>query len=175
MTDFVTTLKDILTRGVNAVSKAANGVVDATKFKMNEMDNASRRREAISELGEKVYGLYQTGIDVPEEIVPLVNEIRSLDETMDAMRSDRAAAKAAAAEQAAADKVAREQARAEARAAAKEAKEAAAAAKAAAAAAAAEAAAQAKAEAEQAVEYVEDVAEEIAEVVETEEEEPKNQ
>lgn len=123
MADFAETLKSILNRSMEAVSKAATNVASATRYKMSEMDNISRRREAISELGEKVYGLFQTGVELPEEILPLANEIRALDESMDALRSDRAAAKAAAAEEAAAAKAAR----AEAKAAAKAAREAAAA------------------------------------------------
>lgn len=127
MADFAATLKEMLNRGVKAVNKAANGVANATRYKMSEMDGVSRRREAVSELGEKVYGLFQAGVELPEEIVPLVNEIRALDDSLDALRSDRAAVKAAAAAEAAAVKAARKQERAEAREAAKAAKEAAAA------------------------------------------------
>lgn len=139
MANFADTLKDILKDGAKAVSKAAKSVAGATRYKMNEMDNISRRREAISELGEKVFSLYEAGVELPEEIVPLVNEIRALDEGLDTLRSDRATEKANAAEANAAEKAARAQARAEAKAAAKAAK-AAAKAEAEAAAAAAEAA-----------------------------------
>jgi len=126
MADFAATLKEVFNRSVKAVNKAANGVASATRYKMNEMDGVSRRREAVSELGEKVYGLFQAGIELPEEIVPLVNEIRALDDSLDTLRSDRAAAKEAAAAEAAAVKAARKQERAEAKEAAKAAKEAAA-------------------------------------------------
>lgn len=128
MADFATTLKNVLNDGVKFVSKAAAGVASATRYKMNELDNVSHRREAISELGEKVYGLYQAGVELPEEVLPLVNEIRAIDEGLDAMRSNRAAEKAAAAEEKAAAKVARAEERAAAKAAAAEAKAAAAAA-----------------------------------------------
>ena len=87
MADFAATLKEMLNRSVKAVNKAANGVASATRYKMNEMDGVSRRREAVSELGEKVYGLFQAGIELPEEIVPLVNEIRALDDSLDTLRS----------------------------------------------------------------------------------------
>lgn len=122
MADFATTLKNVLNDGVKFVSKAAAGVASATRYKMNELDNVSHRREAISELGEKVYGLYQAGVELPEEVLPLVNEIRAIDEGLDTMRSNRAAEKAAAAEEKAAAKVARAEERAAAKAAAAEAK-----------------------------------------------------
>lgn len=122
MSNFAETLKGILTEGAKAVSGAAKNVASATRYKMSEMDSVSRRREAISELGEKVYGLFEAGVSLPEEIVPLVNEIRALDDGLDSLRTDRAAEKAAAASAAAAEKAARAQVRAEAKAAAKAAK-----------------------------------------------------
>jgi len=126
MANFAETLKGILTEGMKAVNVAAKGVANATRYKMSEMDSVSRRREAISELGEKVYGLFVAGVELPEEVLPLVNEIRALDESLDSLRSEHAAQKAAAAETAAAEKAARAQVRAEAKAAAKAAKAAAA-------------------------------------------------
>ena len=179
MADFATTLKNMLNDGAKFVSKAAAGVASATRYKMNELDNVSHRREAISELGEKVYGLYQAGVELPEEVLPLVNEIRAIDEGLDTMRSNRAAEKAAAAEAKAAEKVARAEERAAAKAAAAEAK-------AAAEAAAAEAAAAAELEVPT-IEYTPEVEEPLTytgeapaieveapaeEKAETEEEEP---
>ncbi len=122
MANFAETLKGILTEGVKAINVAAKGVAGATRYKMSEMDSVSRRREAISELGEKVYGLFVAGVELPDEVLPLVNEIRALDESLDSLRSEHAAQKAAAAEAAAAEKAARAQVRAEAKAAAKAAK-----------------------------------------------------
>lgn len=138
MANFAETLKEILADGAKVVSRTAKGIASATRYKMSEMDSISRRREAISELGEKVFGLYEAGVELPEEIVPLVNEIRALNEGLDVLRNDRAAEKAAAHEAAAAEKAARAQVRAEAKAAAKAAK-----------ASAAEAAAEVEAEVEE--------------------------
>lgn len=122
MADFATTLKNMLSSGMKAVNKAATSVAGATRYKMSEMDSISRRREAVSELGEKVYGLYEAGVELPEELLPLLNEIRALDEGLDSLRSDRAAYKAAAAEEKAAEKVARAEAKAAEKAARAEAK-----------------------------------------------------
>ncbi|MGN0794144.1 MAG: hypothetical protein ACI4MG_06665 [Aristaeellaceae bacterium] len=104
------------------IGRTAKKAVGAIRFKMKEMDSISRRRETISELGEKVYGLYGAGVQLPEEVQPLVSEIRSLDEGLDMLRNERAATKAAAAVAVAEEKAARKQARAEAKAARAEAK-----------------------------------------------------
>ena len=140
MANFADAFKKFLADSAKAVNKAATNVAGATRYKMSEMDGISRRKEAIAELGEKVYGLFTAGVELPEEIIPLVNEIRALDEELDNLRSERAATKAAAAEERAAEKVARAEERAAAKAARAAEKAAAAEAKAAAAAAAEEAA-----------------------------------
>ncbi|MBQ8202401.1 MAG: hypothetical protein IJZ74_11615 [Clostridia bacterium] len=107
MADFSTTLKGLWSQSVKAVNKAATGLASATRYKMDEMGGISRRREAIAELGEKVFALSQTGVELPEEVAPLLKEIQELEAGLAELRSDRVAAKAAAAEQAAAEKAAR--------------------------------------------------------------------
>jgi len=136
MSEITTTLKNILSEGIKLVNRAASTVADSTRYKLNEMDSISRRREAITELGEKVYALYQAGTALPEEILPLLNELRALEEGLDTMRTQRAEQKevaaqtrkeerAARAEERAAQKIARAEARAAEKAAAKAAAEAA--------------------------------------------------
>ncbi len=122
MADMKMTLKNLWTQGVKVVNKAASGLASATRYKMDEMGGVSRRRELIAELGEKVYVLSQTGVELPEEVAPMIKEITDLEANLAELRSDHAAAKAAAAEAAAADKAARAAERAEAKAAAAEAK-----------------------------------------------------
>ncbi len=118
----INTFKKLWNDGVRTVKKAATSLVGATRYKMDEMGSVSRRRELIADLGEKVYGLAQTGAVLPEDIAPLVKEIQELESGLAELRSDRVAAKAAAAEAAAADKAARAADRAAAKAAAAEAK-----------------------------------------------------
>ena len=117
MSDFFKAVWDVLKRIGLGIGRTAKKTVGAIRFKMKEMDSISRRRETISELGEKVYGLYGAGVQLPEEVQPLVSEIRSLDEGLDMLRNERAATKAAAAEAVAEEKAARKEARAEAKAA----------------------------------------------------------
>ena len=108
MADFKETLMGIWTEGVKLVNSAAKNVAGTTRYKLDELDNVSRRREAITELGEKVYELYRAGVEMPEEIQPLLAEMRTLDENLDKMRTDHAEQKKVIADQ-------RAQARAEAK------------------------------------------------------------
>lgn len=95
MSDFSKKLKDILTDGLRAVSHAAGTVAGATRYKLDELDRVSRRREAIGELGEKVYAMFQAGVEMPEEALPLLNELAALDEGLQTMRAEHAEQKAA--------------------------------------------------------------------------------
>ncbi|MBQ8555187.1 MAG: hypothetical protein IJ438_04845 [Clostridia bacterium] len=108
MADF----KDMFSRGVKAINKAASSIVRTTRFKMDEMGAQSRRREAVAELGEKAYTLWQDGRVLPEELLELLSEIKTLESQLDGIRADRSAAKAAAAEANAAEKAARAAAKA---------------------------------------------------------------
>ncbi len=157
-------LKLFWDRSVKTVKKAGTSIVGATRYKMDEMSSVSRRRELITELGEKAYGLSLAGTAMPEDLAPLLKEIEELESGLAELRSDRAAVKAAAAEAAAADKAAYAEERAAAKAAAAEARAAAKAAKAEAEALARAEAEAAAAAAEAAVEAVEEDAAPVLEV-----------
>ena len=88
MSEFTTKIKDILTDGIRVVSNAATAVAGATRYKLDELDRVSRRREAIGELGEKAFALFQAGVEMPEEVLPLLNELAALDEGLQAMRAE---------------------------------------------------------------------------------------
>lgn len=167
MSGFGKVVKNIFAGGLKCVGKTASNVADATRYKLGVMDNKGRMREAITELGEKVYSLYQAGVEMPEEALPLLNEMRALDEGLETMETEHAAKKEAAAkereeeraarkEERAVAKAARKEERAAAKAARKEAREAEKAAKAA-------AAAQMEAEADEVDEALEDAEEAIEE------------
>ena len=111
MADFLNTMKDIMTRSVRFVSRTATKVADATTYKLGELDNTSRRREAISELGEKIYSMFAAGVEMPEEAMPLLTELRELEEGMENMRTERAEKKEAAAKVLEEERAAREAAR----------------------------------------------------------------
>lgn len=111
MADFLNTMKDIMTCSVRFVSRTATKVADATTYKLGELDNTSRRREAISELGEKIYSMFAAGVEMPEEAMPLLTELRELEEGMETMRTERAEKKEAAAKVLEEERAAREAAR----------------------------------------------------------------
>lgn len=95
MSEFATKLKGVLADGIRAVSNAATTVAGAARYKLDELDRVSRRREAITELGEKAYAMFQAGVEMPEEALPLLNELAALDEGLQTMRTEHEEQKAA--------------------------------------------------------------------------------
>lgn len=111
MSKFTNVVKGVVGTSVKLVNRAATSVADATRFKLSEMDAISRRREAITELGEKVYGLFQNGAELPEELLPLANELRALEEGLETLRANRNEQKAAAAQKRADERAAKKAAK----------------------------------------------------------------
>lgn len=106
MADFAATLKNILSKSAKFVGKTANNAAKATKYKLDELGNLSKRRELISELGTRIFESRQT-IILPEESTEIIRQIESLDGELAVLRADHAAQKAAEAERHAAEKAAR--------------------------------------------------------------------
>lgn len=159
MSEITETLKGILADGIRIVNRAAGSVASATSYKLSELDAISRRREAITELGEKAFAMFQAGVEMPEEALPLLTELRALEEGLETLRTERQEQKVADKQRNAEEAAARKEQRAADKAARAAARKAEKEARAAAAAAAEEAAARAQAEAMDMDEDVMDAAE----------------
>ena len=107
MSDIREKVKQLLNGSAKFIGKTAASAAKATKYKVNEMGQLSKRRELISELGAKVFELYGKGAELPEEALDLARQIAVLDTELESMRAEHAAQKAAAAEKQAVEKAAR--------------------------------------------------------------------
>jgi len=143
MSDIVKSMRSLLVQGVKAVNHAANNIANSTRFRIDELNLINRRKEVFSTLGDCVCNLRAQGVELPEELAALMEEIEGIDKQLEEMRRAQAEAAAKAkAEAEAAKKAAKE---------AKETEE--------------EAAEEAEETAEEAEEAAEEVAEEPAEEV----------
>lgn len=114
MSDFVKKTKDILSQCMKFVATCARKVaasakklVKEVKYKTSEWSDLGKRRELISELGERVYSLSRNGIDLPNAVDVLIEQLNLIEKNLDDRRTEHAADKAASAEQRAAEKAAR--------------------------------------------------------------------
>ncbi len=104
MADIGKTVKSLWTQSVKAVNKAANNLAASTRMKVDEMSSVNRRRDLITEMGEKLYQQWCAGDPAPECFAAQLEEIRAIDERLEEMRAEReakATAAAAATEEAA--------------------------------------------------------------------------
>lgn len=104
MASFMDSVKEIFTTSINALERTFNRAKKASSFKLNEMDVVARRRDAISELGEKVYSLAQAEVALPEELAELIAEIRAMDDGLVNARKEHEEWKKTTAEKAEAEK-----------------------------------------------------------------------
>ena len=107
MSDWATKMKAAMQCSARFIGKTTKAAAQSTKYKLNEMSAMSKRRELISDLGEKVYALAQQSADLPEELKDIIAQINALDTNLEVLRADHAALKAAAAERAAVEKAER--------------------------------------------------------------------
>lgn len=82
-------LKDMLIKGMQAVGDTASNIASNTKFKVSEMTLVNRRREILSDFGQKSYALWQKGEKFPEELENELKELAEVDEQLNALRAER--------------------------------------------------------------------------------------
>jgi len=81
MSDFLDKVKQGIDKGVNVVSVRSKEALDAARIKSQIGALTDRRQEALTGLGEMVYGLFRQGSPGLDEIVrPKCEEIAGLDE-----------------------------------------------------------------------------------------------
>lgn len=88
MLEIFHSIKNFFVDSTRAVGQAVSGVVDSARYKLDELDNRARRRDAVAELGEKVFGMYQAGVEMPADAEPLLSELRGLEEGLQSMKTE---------------------------------------------------------------------------------------
>lgn len=96
------TLREAWIKGMESISAAANGLASNTRYKVEEMNLQSRRKELLNGFGQTAYGLWKQGEAFPEEAEKILREIGEVDQALEALeaeRQERAKAAEAASEQ----------------------------------------------------------------------------
>ena len=97
MAEYPKGFKGIWMKGMEAIGDTATKIASNTRYKVNEMNMVNRRREILSDFGEKAYGLWQKGEQFPAELDALLKELSQLVAALDEIRAEKAAKAAAAA------------------------------------------------------------------------------
>jgi hypothetical protein len=81
--------KEIWLKGMNAVGNAAANIANNTRYKVDEVTIQNRRREVLGDLAAKAYTLWLKGIEFPDEMVRMLDELKTLDEQLNDMRAEK--------------------------------------------------------------------------------------
>lgn len=92
-------VKTAILKGIEAIGKGASTLAEGAQKKLDEINLESRRREILNEIPKCVRALYEQGVNLPEELMNLLNELGELDEKLQAVRPQPAPAEEPAPEQ----------------------------------------------------------------------------
>lgn len=93
-------VKTAFLKGLEALGKTASNLSDAAQHKLSEMNLENRRREVLASIPKCVMQLWQDGVELPEPLSDLLNELADVEQQLAAMRPQ---PKAAPAEEASAE------------------------------------------------------------------------
>jgi len=79
-------VKTAILKGIEAIGKGASTLAEGAQKKLDEISLESRRREILNEIPKCVRALYEQGVELPEELMNLLNELGELDEKLKAAR-----------------------------------------------------------------------------------------
>ncbi len=89
MADLGSGLKSIFMKGMESIGNAAASIANNTKTKVNEMNMVNRRNEILADFGNRAYGLWLKGEKFPEELDVLLQELKTLDEKLNDLRTEK--------------------------------------------------------------------------------------
>lgn len=92
-------VKTAILKGIEAIGKGASTLAEGAQKKLDEINLESRRREILNEIPKCVRALYEQGVNLPEELMNLLNELGELDEKLQAVRPQTAPVEETVAEQ----------------------------------------------------------------------------
>jgi len=109
MGKMVKSLKKTWLKGMEVIGNTAFSIAENAKYKVNEMNLETRRREILADFGSIAYEMWQRGESFPPVLEAQLKQLNALDEQLTAIRAQRfAAAKEASLLKEAADAAARE-------------------------------------------------------------------
>ena len=79
-------VKTAFLKGLEALGKTASNLSEAAQQKLSEMNLDTRRREVLAEIPKCVMQLWKEGVEMPEPLTALLNELTELEEKLAAMR-----------------------------------------------------------------------------------------
>ncbi len=90
-----------------AIGKAAKDTAKAANFKLEMLRKQHQVDDLVAELGKTVYGLAKSGVELPAEVIAIMEQVNAIEAEVEVLEEQHRAEKLAAAEEKAAAKAAR--------------------------------------------------------------------
>ena len=84
-----TSVRTAFLKGLEALGKTASNLTDAAQHKLNEMNLDTRRREVLADIPKCVMQLWEDGVEMPEPLTALLQELTDIDTQLAALRAER--------------------------------------------------------------------------------------
>lgn len=88
MADIKQKLRKTWMKGMETIGTTASGIASNARYKVDEMNLLSRRREVLAEMAAAVLELHKQNVSFPEQIETMLQEIDAIDDTVRTMRAD---------------------------------------------------------------------------------------
>lgn len=89
MADLGKTMREAWIKSMESISNAAKGLASNTRYKVEELNLQSRRRELLGGFGAMAYELWKKGERFPAEAEKLLQELNDVDEALKALEAEK--------------------------------------------------------------------------------------
>ena len=79
MNDFGLNIRELVSKGMEAISNTATNIAESTRQKVNELNSDARKQELYAEVGKQVYIAGLEGAEFPDSITDSLRELLRLD------------------------------------------------------------------------------------------------
>ena len=80
MSDFGQNLRELVSKGMEAIGNTASSIASTTRQKVNELNVSARKKELYEALGEQVYIAWLNGEEFPDSMAESLRELLRLDQ-----------------------------------------------------------------------------------------------
>ena len=80
MSDFGLNLRELVSKGMEAIGNTASNIATSTRQKVNELNTGARKKELYEALGEQVYIAWLNGEEFPDTMTEALRELLQLDQ-----------------------------------------------------------------------------------------------
>ncbi len=80
MSDFGLNIRELVSKGMEAIGNTANSIASSTRQKVNELNISARKKELYEALGEQVYIAWLNGEEFSDSMAESLRELLRLDQ-----------------------------------------------------------------------------------------------